>query len=94
MIIDIKIEDRKPIKEFFKNLHSHLEDLLFSITSKLPEKFISHWLMNWLDRYLDKRISELKQESIKLTWKNLYLQSAIDDIHTRQQDTKKTPSDD
>lgn len=50
--------------------------------------------MNWLDRYLDKRISELKQESIKMTWKNMYLQDAVEDIRTKQHDTKKAPSDD
>lgn len=36
--------------------------------------------MNWLEGYLDKRISELKQESIKLNWKNMYLQDAVDHI--------------
>jgi len=50
--------------------------------------------MNWLSRYLDKRIRELKQQSIKQTWKNMYLQSAVDEIHARQQDTKEAPSKD
>lgn len=50
--------------------------------------------MNKLEKYLDKRISELKQESIKMTWRNMYLEKTIDDIHTRQQETKKAPSED
>jgi len=50
--------------------------------------------MNWLEKYLDKRISELKQESVKATWRTMYLQDAIDEIHKRQQDKKKAPSDD
>jgi hypothetical protein len=54
---------------------------MFSIIQKLPERFIPSPLMNWLDRYLDKRISELKQESIKMTWRNMYLQEAIDNIN-------------
>jgi hypothetical protein len=49
--------------------------------------------MNWLSRYLDKRINELKQQSIKMTWQNMYLQDAVDDIHSRQQDIKKAPSE-
>lgn len=92
--IDIEIKNRNRLKDFFQNFHSKAEDIAFSIISKLPEKLIPSPLMNWLDRYLDKRISELKQESVKMTWKNMYLQSAIDEIHTRQQDTKKAPSDD
>lgn len=92
--IDIELKDRNRLKEFFQNFHSKAEDLLFTIIQKLPEKLIPSLLMNWLDRYLDKRISELKKESIKMTWKNMYLQSAVEDIRTRQHDTKKAPSND
>lgn len=92
--IDIELKDHNRLKEFFQNFHSKAENLLFSIIQKLPEKFIPRCLMNKLEKYLDKRISELKQESIRMTWQNMYLQSAIDDIHTRQQETKKAPSED
>ena len=78
--IDIEIKDRNKIKEFFHRLHGRLEDLLFSIIQKLPERFIPHWLMDWLERYLDKRIRELKQQSTKMTWQNMYLQEAVDNI--------------
>ena len=78
--IDIEIKNHNKIKDFFHKLHSHLEDLLFSIIQKIPEKFIPGWLMEYLDRYLDKRINELKQQSIKMTWQNMYLQNAIDEI--------------
>lgn len=79
--IDIELKDRNRTKEFFHKLHSILENTLFSIVQKIPEKFLPHWLMNWLERYLDKRIRELKQESIKATWRNIYLQNAVDNIH-------------
>ena len=78
--IDIEIKDHNKTKEFFQNFHSKAEDMLFSIISKLPERFIPSPLMNWLDRYLDKRISELKQEAIKQTWRTMYLQEAVDNI--------------
>ena len=94
IIIDIEIKNRNRLKEFFHRLHSKLEDIAFSIIQGIPEKLLPHWLMNWLEKYLDKRISELKHESIKMTWRNMYLQKAVDDIHSRQQDTKKAPSDD
>ena len=93
IIIDIELKDRNHIKEFFHKLHSRLEDISFSIIQRIPEKFIPQWLMNWLEKYLDKRISELKQESIKMTWRNMYLQSATNEIHNRQQDAKEAPSD-
>lgn len=89
----MELKDHNRLKEFFQNIHSKLEDLLFSIIHKIPEKFIPSPLMNWLSRYLDKRINELKQQSIKMTWQNMYLQDAVDDIHSRQQDIKKAPSE-
>ena len=93
IIIDIELKDHNPIKEFFHKLHNRLEDIAFFIIQKLPERFIPSPLMNWLSRYLDRRINELKQEAIKMTWQNMYLQDAVDDIHSRQQDIKKAPSE-
>lgn len=80
IIIDIELKDRNKLKEFFHKLHSRLENITFSIIQKLPEKFIPQWIMNRLEKYLDKRISELKQQSIQMTWRNMYLQKAVDDI--------------
>lgn len=93
IIIDIELKDRNHVKEFFHKLHSRLENIAFSIIQRIPEKFIPQWLMNRLEKYLDKRISELKQESIKMTWRNMYLQNATNEIHNRQQDAKEAPSD-
>lgn len=80
IIIDIELKDRNRLKEFFHKLHSRLENITFSIIQKLPEKFIPQWLMDRLEKYLDKRISELKQQSIQMTWRNMYLQNVVNDI--------------
>lgn len=93
IIIDIELKDHNPIKEFFHKLHDRLEDITFSIIQRIPEKFIPQWLMNRLEKYLDRRIRELKQQSIQMTWRNMYLQSATNEIHNRQQDAKEAPSD-
>ncbi len=68
--------------------------MLFSIISKLPERFIPSPLMNWLDRYTTKRISQLQQQIIKQRWQQDTLEKAVDEIRTKKQATKKTPSDD
>jgi len=78
--IDIELKDRNHIKVILHKLHGKLEDIAFTIICRIPEKFIPHWLVNWLEKYLDKRISELKQESIRITWRNMYLQNAVNDI--------------
>lgn len=94
IIIDIEIKDRNRIKEFLHYIYSKLEDLMFSITLKIPEKYIPQFLMEWLDRYTKKRLTELKQQTIHQTWRNLYLEKAVDDISDRQQSKKETPSED
>ena len=50
--------------------------------------------MEWLGRYITKRINKLKQQTIHDIWRKMYLEKAADEIATRQQDTKKAPSDD
>ena len=66
--------------KFFHKLHSQLEDIAFSFIQRIPEKFIPYWLMDRLEKYLDRRIRELKQESIRMTWRNMYLHNAVDDM--------------
>lgn len=83
IIIDIEIKHRNRSKEFFQNFHSKAEDIAFSIIQRIPEKLLPHWLMNWLEKNLDKRINELKQESIKMTCQNMYLQNSLTEIHNR-----------
>lgn len=93
-IIDIEIKDRNRTKEFLHYLHSKLEDLMFAIVQKIPEKYVPQFLMEWLDRYTTKRLNELKQQTIHQTWRNLYLEKAVNDISDRQQSKKETPSED
>ena len=83
--IDIEIKKRSIVKEFFHKLHSASEDLLFRLIMRLPEKFIPSALMEWLDRYTTKRIRQLELQNVKQTWRNVYLQKAVDDISSRQQ---------
>ena len=83
--IDIEIKKRSRVKELFHKLHSTSEDLLFKLIMKLPEKIIPSALMEWLDRYTTKRIRQLEMQNVKQTWRNMYLQKAVDDISKRQQ---------
>ena len=81
--IDIEIKYQNKVKEFSHKLHNRLEDLLFTIIQKIPERFIPSFLMSWLDRYTDRRINQLKQEQIKATWKKMYLEKVVKQIHNK-----------
>ena len=84
IIINIELNKPNRLKEFFHKLNSRLEDMMFSVIQKLPERLIPQFIINWLDRYITKRINHLKQEQIKNTWKDIYLQKAIDEINNRK----------
>ena len=90
--IDIKLKKRSIVKESLHNLHSASEDLLFKLIMKLPDRFIPSALMECLDGYTTKRINQLKQQNVKNTWRNVYLEKVVNDINSRTQ--KEAPSND
>lgn len=79
MYIDIKIQQGSRLKKIFHKLCDTLEDFIFSIVEKLPERFIPPKMMDWLERYLNKRIQQLEQQNIEDTWKMVYLDKVIDE---------------
>lgn len=83
--INIELKPKNKIKEFFQNVHNTLEDIIFSVAIHLPEPFIPSFLMDWLERYTTKRTQELQQEIIRERWKQVYLEKAINEIHSRQE---------
>lgn len=85
-MIHINIEIQKPNCFMTHKIYNRLEDFLFSIVQKIPEKFIPAFLINWMEHYTDKRISELKQQIIRDRWHTVELEKAVDNIHSKQQD--------
>jgi len=87
-LVDINIEIRKPnkLKDFSHKVYNKLEDILFSIIQRLPERFIPPLLMAWLERYTDRRIAELNQQITRQRWHSAELQKTVNVIHDRQQD--------
>lgn len=83
--MNIEIKNPNHLTDFLHGLHNKLENLMFSIILKIPEKLIPRFLIEWLDRYTTKRINQLNQEIIKDRWKNVYLQKAVDEISNRRQ---------
>lgn len=79
--INIEIQKPNRFKDFLHKIFNRLEDLMFSIIQKLPEKMIPHFLMDWMERYTDKRLAELKQQIIRDQWKKIALEKAIENIH-------------
>ena len=87
-IIDIEIKDPNKIERIFHKLYIKLEDLFFKIIMKLPEKFIPKSFMKWMDKYLKKRVQQLRQETIKQTWRKMQLEKAVDEISNWQKVNK------
>ena len=90
--MNYEIIPRNKAKDFSRQIHNRLEDFLFWILQKIPERFIPSALINWADRYLDKRIHQLKQETIRQNWNKAYLDQALKEIRSGQQAKEKAPS--
>ena len=75
-----------------KKLRSKLEDIAFSAISHLP--VIPDSLAIWSSNYLDRRIAELRHETIRQQWDKASLNQELSEIHERQQNIEKAPSED
>lgn len=87
-MIYIYIELQKPnrFKDLLHKIHDHLEDLIFAIIQKIPEKYLTSSFMNWMEHYTNKRLSELQSQIIRKRWQTIELEKAVDKIRDRQQD--------
>lgn len=87
-MIHINIEIRKPnrFKDFLHKIFNRLENSIFTLFQRIPEKFIPAFLMNWMEHYTNKRIADLQQQLIRDHWYSVELAKAIDNIHNKQPD--------
>ena len=87
-LIHIKIEIQKPnrFKDFLHKIFNRLENFIFALFQRIPEKFMPSFLMNWMEHYTNKRIADLQQQIIRNRWYNVELEKAVDKIHNKQQD--------
>ena len=91
--INIELKPRNHFKEFFHAIFNKLEDLMFTIFQKTPERLIPSFLMKWMDNYTRKRLHELEQSVIRQRWKKVQLEKALEEIRSKNQDAKEAPSD-
>lgn len=91
--MNYEITPRNRAKDFSRQIHDKLEDFLFWILQKIPERLIPAALIHWADRYLDNRIHQLKQETIRQNWDKAHLDQALKEIRYRQQEKEKAPSE-
>lgn len=88
--IDIELKDRNHFKEFFHAIFNKLEDIMFTIFQKTPERLIPPFLMRWMDNYTTKRLHKLEQDVIRQRWKKIQLEKAVQEIRSKNQGTKKS----
>lgn len=87
-MIYIYIEIQKPnrFKDLLHKIFNRLENFIFALFQRIPEKFMPSFLMNWMEHYTYKRIADLQQQIIRNRWYNVELEKAVDKIHNKQQD--------
>lgn len=80
---NITVKERSKIKEFCKRIKSKMEDMLFLLLERLPERLLPSWLINWMSQYIDKRMAELEREQVKANWEKVYLEQAVKELRNK-----------
>ena len=83
--IYIEIQKQNRFKDFLHKIYDRLEDLIFAIIQKIPEKHIPSSFIKWMEHYTNKRLSELQSQIIRKRWQTIELEKAVDKIHNKQQ---------
>jgi hypothetical protein len=84
-LMDIELRPRNRLKEMVDKAKNKLEDKMFDLLLHIPTDKLPQSIRNKINAYLDKRLLQLKQESVKLNWKNVSLKQAVKEIQSRQQ---------
>lgn len=82
--MNITITPHNPIKDFFHKIASKIEDCIFTLFGRLPDRLIPAFVLNWMERYTDRRLTELKAQIIKSKWTAAEEQKILE--QNRQQD--------
>ena len=90
IIINIELKPRNKFETFLHETYDKLEDIVFDIILKVPERFIPSFLMKHIEHYIDKRTQALQQQIIKQRWQQVALEHAVSDIRGK----KKAPQED
>ena len=90
IIINIELKPRNKFETFLHETYDKLEDIVFDIIIKVPERFIPSFLMKHIEHYIDKRTQALQQQIIKQRWQQVALEQAVSDIRNK----KKAPQED
>ena len=90
IIINIELNPRNKFETLLHETYDKLEDIVFDIILKVPERFIPSFLMKHIEHYIDKRTQALQQQIIKQRWQQVALEHAVSDIRGK----KKAPQED
>lgn len=82
--MNITITPHNPIKDFSYKIASKIEDCIFTLFERLPDRLIPAFVLNWMERYTDRRLSKLKAQIIKSKWTAAEEQKILE--QNRQQD--------
>lgn len=85
ILIYIEIKKQNRFKDLLHKIFNRLEDSLFNLFQKMPEKMIPARLMTWMEHYTDKRIAELQHQIIRSKCQTMELEKTVNNIHSMQQ---------
>lgn len=79
----IEIKKTSRFKQFFKKIGYRLEEGVFNLLLRVPEKLLPRPVLKWATNYLEKRNQKLKTQATQIKFKNAYLEKAARELNTK-----------
>ena len=80
MKYNLEIEKQNRIRQFCSSFRRNIEEKLFNLLLKVPEKLIPKIALEWVGIYLEKRNQELKIHATQINYNNAYLERAAREL--------------
>ena len=68
-----------------RKIRDRLDDVLFSICTRIPEKLIPPFLMKHINDYAHRRVTELQQDITRRKWELVQAHQKLDEIKKEAQ---------
>lgn len=81
---NLEIKKQNRFKQFCSRLRRIIEEKLFNLLIKMPDKLLPLFAVKWIGYYIYKRNSELRIQATQMKYNNAYLLQAVENLQNQE----------
>lgn len=81
---NVEITKQNRFKQFCSRFRRIIEEKLFNLFIKMPDKLLPPFVVKWIGNYINKRNSELRIQATQIKYNNAYLLKAAEDLQNQK----------